>query len=68
MKPKKETGPERRKRVMATGMCGAREKRKRQPKPESKGGGFYAECRTCRDYYNAKSNEYRNAAKKSGKE
>lgn len=64
---KKETGPERRKRFLAQGICGACEKRKRAPKPASKGGGHYAECRECHDYYQQKSEEYRKAAKKGKK-
>jgi hypothetical protein len=64
---KKETEPQRRQRFLDAGICGACEKRKRAPKPASKGGGHYAECRECHDYYQQKSEEYRKAAKKGGK-
>jgi hypothetical protein len=64
---KKETPSERRKRFLAQGICGACEKRKRAPKPASKGGGQYAECRECHEYYSQKSKEYAKAAKKGGK-
>jgi hypothetical protein len=61
---KKESHSEKRKRFMAQGLCGACGKRKRQPKPASKGGGHYAECRECKKYYDAKSAEYRKADKR----
>jgi hypothetical protein len=62
MKTKKETGSERRKRFLAMGICGACEKRKRAPKPASKGGGFYSECRPCRKYYGDWEKKHRQAA------
>ena len=63
-KVKKETHAQKRKRFMAQGICGACGKRKRAKKPASKGGGLYAECLTCKRYYDGKSAEYRKAAKR----
>lgn len=58
-KPRKETGKQRRARLKRTGRCTACGKRKAAPRPESKGGGHYPECRTCREYYTKWAKEHR---------
>ena len=48
---KKETGQQRRMRLIKAGICTACAKRKPQRKSKANGGGFYTECRACRAYY-----------------
>ncbi len=61
---KKETGHARHLRLKAAGICTACGKRKAVPRPQSKGGGHYNECRECRAYYQQWAKD---PAKKGGK-